>query len=91
MGIRFRKSIRIAPGLRANIGRKSISASVGTRGLWYTSGTAGQRFTVGIPGTGLSFTTSIGRKPATLRLTSAAVALVIVLVLLAGIAQLLRG
>src|SRR5438552_17090685 len=53
---RFRRSIKILPGVRWNIGKKSTSVSLGGRGLTYTIGTKGSRTTVGIPGTGLSYT-----------------------------------
>ncbi len=54
MGWRFRKSIRLAPGLRVNVSKKSVSVTVGPRGLKTTVGTAGRTTTVGIPGTGVS-------------------------------------
>ena len=53
---RFRRSIKIAPGIRWNFGKKSTSLSIGGRGANYTIGTSGSRTTVGIPGTGLSYT-----------------------------------
>ncbi len=53
---RFRRSIKIAPGIRWNFGKKSSSVSFGGRGAHYTVGTSGSRATVGIPGTGLSYT-----------------------------------
>jgi hypothetical protein len=57
MGLfRFRRSLRIAPGLRLNIGKRSTSLSVGARGAHVTIGNKGTRTTVGIPGTGLSYT-----------------------------------
>jgi hypothetical protein len=56
MGFRFRRSIRLVPGLRLNVGLKSASVSTGIRGLSYTAGSAGQRITVGLPGTGLYWT-----------------------------------
>jgi hypothetical protein len=52
---RFRRSIKILPGVRWNIGKKSTSLSVGPRGAHITMGTAGTRTSVGIPGTGLSY------------------------------------
>ena len=58
MSFRFRKSFKIAPGLRVNLGKKSLSASIGPKGLKHTVGTAGKRTTVSAPGTGLSFTTT---------------------------------
>ena len=63
MGFRFRRSLRIAPGIKFNVGIKSVSASFGTRGLWYTIGTAGRRFTTGLPGTGFYWTTTTPPAP----------------------------
>lgn len=54
MGFRFRKSIKIAPGIRWNIGSKSSSISFGPRGAKVTVGTRGTRVSAGIPGTGVS-------------------------------------
>jgi hypothetical protein len=61
---RFRKSIKLAPGLRLNLGKKSIGISAGVRGARYSINTAGKRTTsVGLPGTGLSYrATSGGRR-----------------------------
>lgn len=53
---RFRRSIKILPGVRWNIGKKSSSLSFGGRGFHYTVGSGGSRTTAGIPGTGLSYT-----------------------------------
>jgi hypothetical protein len=53
---RFRRSIKIAPGIRWSFGKKSTSLNIGGRGANYTVGTSGSRTTVGIPGTGLSYT-----------------------------------
>jgi hypothetical protein len=61
LALRFRKSFRIAPGVKLNIGRKSLSASFGQRGACYTTGTAGRRLTLGPPGTGLFWTTTLAR------------------------------
>jgi len=60
---RFRRSIKLFPGVRWNIGKKSSSLSFGGRGAHYTVGTSGTRTTVGIPGTGLSYTETSGRSP----------------------------
>lgn len=61
---RFRRSFKILPGVRWNIGKKSSSVSLGGRGFHYTLGPAGQRTTVGLPGTGLSYTSVNRRKRA---------------------------
>lgn len=59
MGLRFRKSIKIAPGVRLNVGRKSAGISVGGKGLRYSVNSRGRSTTtVGVPGTGLSYTSS---------------------------------
>ncbi|MER9524110.1 DUF4236 domain-containing protein [Mesorhizobium sp. M0292] len=59
MSFRFRRSFKIAPGLRLNVGRKSLSVRAGIKGFGLTSGTAGSRISGGIPGTGLSYTKSM--------------------------------
>ena len=56
---RFRRSIKVLPGVRWNFGKRSSSISLGGRGFHYTIGTHGTHTTVGLPGTGLSYT-SIG-------------------------------
>lgn len=56
MGFRFRKTIKVAPGVRINLGKKGASVSVGKRGANVTVGKTGVRTTVGAPGTGLSYT-----------------------------------
>ncbi|MCT9373730.1 DUF4236 domain-containing protein [Acinetobacter baumannii] len=58
MGLNFRKSIKIAPGVRVNISKKGVSSvSVGGKGARVNVGKKGTRTTVGLPGTGLSYTT----------------------------------
>lgn len=64
MSFRFRRSFKIAPGIRLNVGRKSLSVRAGVKGFGLTSGTAGSRISGGIPGTGLSYTKRIGGKVA---------------------------
>jgi hypothetical protein len=56
MGFRFRRSIRILPGVRINLSGSGASVSVGPRGLHYTVSSKGTRITTGLPGTGLSWT-----------------------------------
>lgn len=63
MGLRFRKSVKIAPGVRATIGKKSTSISIGTNGARRTISTTGRKTTtVGVPGTGLSHVTTSSAK-----------------------------
>lgn len=59
MGMRFRKSKKIAPGVRVKLNAKSASISIGPKGFKKTFSTSGRTTTtVGIPGTGLSYSTS---------------------------------
>jgi hypothetical protein len=67
MGFRFRRSIRILPGLRLNIGKRGVSVSAGVRGAHVTVGHGQVRETVGLPGTGLSYTHVDGARHAAVK------------------------
>ena len=54
MAMRFRKSIKLAPGVRLNVGKRGISTSLGARGASVNIGKNGVHSNIGIPGTGLS-------------------------------------
>ena len=56
MGWRFRRSIKLLPGVKLNIGKKSTSISIGGRGATVNFSKRGTKTTVGVPGTGLSYT-----------------------------------
>jgi hypothetical protein len=56
MGFRFRRSVRILPGVKINLSGSGASVSLGGRGFHYTIGPKGTRVTAGIPGTGMSWT-----------------------------------
>lgn len=59
MGLRYRKSITLLPGVRLNIGTTGVSISTGVRGFRKTFHSSGRVTTsVGLPGTGLSYVTS---------------------------------
>ncbi|QUS59045.1 DUF4236 domain-containing protein [Pseudovibrio brasiliensis] len=58
MGLRFRKSFKIAPGVRVNVGKTRSSVSIGSKGLTTNISKRGVRTTASIPGTGLSYTTN---------------------------------
>lgn len=63
MGLRFRKSIKIADGLKLNLSKSGVSVSAGKRGARYTVSSSGRRTaTVGIPGTGISYSKTFGTK-----------------------------
>lgn len=63
MGLRFRKSIKIAPGVKLNLGKKSTGISVGNKfgGVSINTKT-GVTTRVSAPGTGMSYTSRIGGK-----------------------------
>ncbi len=64
MGLRFRKSVKIAPGVKVNLGKKSAGISVGNKygGVSVNSKT-GARARVSAPGTGLSYSKKSGSPP----------------------------
>lgn len=65
MGFRFRKSFKIAPGVRLNLGKKSVGVSVGGKGARVSVNSNGRvTKSASIPGTGISYVESkqIGSK-----------------------------
>jgi hypothetical protein len=63
MGFRFRKSVKIAPGVKINLSKSGGSLSLGGRGATVNISSRGVRSTYSIPGTGISYftQTSSGR------------------------------
>ena len=61
MGFKFRKSFKIAPGVKFNVGKKSMGMSFGGKhgGISFNT-KSGARARVSAPGTGLSYSTKIG-------------------------------
>ena len=56
MATRFRKSMKIAPGVKLNINKKSVSLTAGTKGAHHTINSNGSTTTsAGVPGSGLSY------------------------------------
>jgi hypothetical protein len=53
MSLRFRRSLRIAPGVRLNLGLHGAGLSVGPRGLHVGVNRRGMYSSAGIPGTGI--------------------------------------
>lgn len=63
MGFRFKKSIKLMPGVKINISKKGLnSVSLGGKGASVNLGKKGRRTTVGIPGTGMSYTSTSKRR-----------------------------
>ena len=59
MALRFRKSIRLAPGIRINMGLRGASLGLGPRGASVSIGKRGVYSNLGLPGTGLSTRTKL--------------------------------
>lgn len=60
---RFRKSFKVAPGVKINLNKKSVGVTIGGKGARYTVNTSGQRtLSTGIPGTGLYFVETSKKK-----------------------------
>jgi hypothetical protein len=66
MGLRFRSSIRLAKGVRLNLGKKGASLSLGGNGMTVNLSRKGAKATLGLPGTGLSYTQTLtaNKRPA---------------------------
>ena len=62
MSLRFRRRVRILPGVYLNLSRSGVSASVGIRGASMTLGQDGVYANLGIPGSGLSHRSRIDGK-----------------------------
>ncbi len=54
MGIRFRKSVKLLPGVKLNVSKSGLSTTIGGRGLSVNVGKRGTYLNAGLPGTGLS-------------------------------------
>lgn len=60
MSLRFRRSMKLMPGVRLNFGKDSIGMSFGVPGARYTINSKGRRtVTAGIPGTGIYDVTTL--------------------------------
>jgi len=55
MGFKFRKRIKVIPGVHLNISKSGVSTSIGKAGATVNIGKNGVNCTVGIPGTGISY------------------------------------
>lgn len=65
MGLRFRKTISLFPGVRLNLSKSGVGVSAGVPGIRGSINTSGRATgTLGIPGTGVSYvkTKTIGKK-----------------------------
>ena len=53
MALKFRKRIKIAPGVVINISRTGISITIGSKGFSINIGKTGVYLNIGIPNTGI--------------------------------------
>lgn len=60
MAFRFRKSFKLAPGVRVNVSKRGASLSLGGRGFTTNLSSRGVRQTFSIPGTGMSWSKTHG-------------------------------
>ena len=67
MSLRFRRSIKIAPGVRLNVTKTGFGVTAGVRGAHYSVHSSGRRTrSIGLPGTGLYYqdrSSTATRKP----------------------------
>lgn len=64
MAFRFRRSMKLAPGVRVNLNKGGPGVRVGTKGAGVTVGTKGTQASAGIPGTGLSYSGKVSKAKA---------------------------
>lgn len=62
MGFRFRKTVKIAPGVKVNFGKKGASVTVGNKYARTTIGKGRQTVSASIPGTGISYSKRVSTK-----------------------------
>lgn len=55
MGFRYRKSIKILPGVKLNISKSGFSTSIGGKGASLNVSSRGTKVTTSISGTGISY------------------------------------
>lgn len=58
MGFRFQKRIKLLPGVTVNLSKSGVSTSLGVTGARVTYGHGEKRTTVGLPGSGVSHTST---------------------------------
>lgn len=65
MGLIFRRSVKILPGLKVNFGKKGTSVTVGTKGAHMTYGKGRKTASIGVPGTGVYYRKTVSTKEKT--------------------------
>lgn len=62
MGFRFRKSVKLAPGVKVNFGKRGASVTVGNKYARTTIGKGRRTNSVSLPGTGISYSTQTTKR-----------------------------
>ncbi|QGS68698.1 DUF4236 domain-containing protein [Oceanobacillus sp. 143] len=62
MGFRFRKSVKVAPGIRLNVSKKGVSTTIGGKGLRVNSSSRGVSIGASIPNTGISYNKNLSTR-----------------------------
>lgn len=63
MGFRFRRSVKLFPGVRLNFSMSGVSVSVGVPGATVNLSQRGNTLTLGLPGTGVSYRHNLSGRP----------------------------
>lgn len=84
MGFRFRRRVKIAPGVHLNFGKRGTSVSLGGHGVTTNYSKRGTRTTYSLRGTGLSYTTK------TQKVSGCGCAIPMMLLIVASVAALTR-
>src|SRR5579885_1895038 len=71
---RFRRSVKVLPGVKINFGKRGMSTTIGGRGYKKTYGHGQTRTTWGLPGTGISYTSVKSRRKSQVTLQPGAAA-----------------
>jgi hypothetical protein len=61
MGVRFRKSFKLCPGVRTTFSLSGVSVSAGVKGARLTASKRGLMATLGIPGTGIYYQQNLSK------------------------------
>jgi len=77
MGLRFHKSLKVLPGVRLNLNKGMPSISLGGKGVTFNISKNGEKTTLGLPGSGLSYSTTTSSKTGNKGRISAVVLLIL--------------
>lgn len=92
MGVRFRKSVKIAPGVKLNVGKSSAGVSFGGKGSHLSMNTSGRITTsAGVPGTGVSYVNQTGGSQKKKPRASGVIAVILIIFSVFAISSIFSG